>query len=258
MTQPRPIRENGAAPQRTPHPPQNPPAPRPNLGPHPHRTLQAEPLGPTTPAPPRRPRRRTALLAGIGLLTAVGAVVAAVLFSHSGSPDDNKAGSSASSTSPTSSAPTVEGTSRPPSPPPGTVNESGLFSWVPPKGWKRTVLSGSSVQYTSPDGNQEIVGRASLATKGTTLLENWQQEEAKHTSKGAGYQRIRLRETTFKGRPAVVWEYLVDVQGAPWHTRLLGFREGKMSYEISTWYRPDAESTALPVYDKVKDTFTPQ
>ncbi|MET7474173.1 protein kinase [Streptomyces sp. NPDC005648] len=262
VTQPRPIRENGAATRRSaPHPPQTPnpplnpsPTSQPRLphdppAPRPHRTPEAE---------PHAPRRRTALLAGVGLLAAAGVVVAAVLFSHSGSPGHDKAGSPGSTTTPASSAPTVDGTARPPSTPPGTVDESGLFSWVPPKGWKRTVLSGSSVQYTSPDGNQEIVGRASLATKGTTLLQNWQQEEAAHTSKGAGYQRIRLRETTFKGRPAVEWEYLVDVQGAPWHTRLLGFRKGKMSYEISTWYRPDTESTALPVYDRVRDTFTPQ
>ena len=185
---------------------------------------------------------------------------------NSGSPDDTNAGAG-NSPSPTASAttagpsspapsptstPTVEGTSRPP----GTRTESGLFSWIPPKGWKRTVYSGSYVRYTSPDGTQEIWGRASMATKGTTLLENWQQEEAKNTSKGQGYSRIRLEETTFKGRPAVAWEYTVTAQGAPWHARLLGFRKGEMSYEISTWYQADTEDTAVGTYEKVRDSFT--
>ncbi|NEB01779.1 hypothetical protein [Streptomyces sp. SID13726] len=246
-----------ATPEQPPGPNTDPdPTPSSLLGPHPHRT-------PTTPSTPQRNRnrhrnRRTALLAAIATATA-GAITAAVLLLNPGSPGHDDTVTSptpstpvSSTPTPTTPSPTVEGTSRPP----GTRTESGLFSWIPPAGWKRTVYSGSYVRYTSPDGTQEIWGRASMATKNTTLLENWEQEEAKNTSKGQGYQRIRLEETTFHGRPAVVWEYTVTAQGEPWHARLLGFRKGEMSYEISTWYQADTEGTAVETYEKVRDSFT--
>ncbi|MEU6352841.1 protein kinase [Streptomyces sp. NPDC047072] len=220
------------------------------LGPHPLRT---------PPPHTAHPHRRTAILVALAAAITAGAVVVAVLLMN-GSPDDNRANPSTSippsaSASTTGPSPTVEGTSRPPLPP-GTRNESGLFTWIPPDGWKRTVFSGSYVRYTSPDGTQEIWGRASMATKNSTLLQNWEQEEATHTSKGQGYRRIRLEETTFQDRPAVAWEYTVTTQGEPWHARLLGFRKGRMSYEISTWYQADTESTAVPTYEKVRDSFT--
>ncbi|XDO64040.1 protein kinase [Streptomyces sp. RLB1-33] len=136
----------------------------------------------------------------------------------------------------------------------GRPKEAGLYAWAPPQGWQRVAESGSEVHYTSPDRAQEIVANATPARG--DLLAQWQQAEV-GTSKGLNYRRIRLERTTFRGAPAVVWEYIVTAKGRLWHVRLLGFRSGGTSYEISTWYHPDIEATALPVYDEVKKSFTP-
>lgn len=155
----------------------------------------------------------------------------------------------------TTAPPTVAGTSRPASLPPGARKEAGLYAWVPPEDWQRVAESGAEVHYTSPDRAQEILANAQPADG--HLLTQWRNTEEKNTSKGAGYRKIRLERTTFRGRPAVVWEYRVTAKGDPWHVRLLGFREKGMSYEISTWYHPDTGGRAVPVYEKVRDSFTP-
>ncbi|MFC8196461.1 protein kinase [Streptomyces sp. NPDC057298] len=212
-------------------------------------------------------RSRKALVAAVGVLVA-GVVAAVVLPGLGGSPDDKDRASPSSSSapSPTSSPspsgsssdeggpsspdPTVAGTARPA----GSRTEAGMYAWVPPEGWERVVQSGAEVHYTSPDRMQEILANAAPARG--NLMDQWEKTE-KTTSKGLDYQRIRLEETTFRGAPAVVWEYTVTAKGLPWHARLLGFDTGGKSYEITTWYRPDIEDRALPVYEKVKDGFTP-
>ncbi|WP_435810256.1 serine/threonine-protein kinase [Streptomyces mirabilis] len=228
--------------------------------------------GPAVPAVPRRGRRRMGLAAAGGVVI-VGTVVGLVMTQTGGSSHDTTGASTSTSTStspsasstspnsaqtsstdPSSPPPTVDGTSRPPSLPAGARKEAGLYAWVPPQGWQRVAQSGSEVHYTSPDRVQEIVANATPARG--DLLAQWQQAEV-GTSKGLNYRRIRLERTTFRGAPAVVWEYTVTARGRLWHVRLLGFRSGGTSYEISTWYHPDIEATALPVYDAVKKSFTP-
>ncbi|MDX3645936.1 serine/threonine protein kinase, partial [Streptomyces sp. MB09-02B] len=237
----------------TPTPTPNPMPPGELPGP-PVPSRRTAPDGPTSPEDTRRSNRRIRLVASAAV--AVTAAVAAVLVpAMNGSPDGegdkDKATSTASSLSPT---PTVAGTSRPPKLPPGARTEAGVFAWVPPDGFSREVHAGAEVHYTSPDARQEIVGKASLARG--DLLEQWQKKE-KSTSEGPGYQRIRLEETEFRGEPAVVWEYTVTAQELPWHVRSLGFNSGGKSYQLTTWYHPDTEDRALPVYEKVEKSFTP-
>ncbi|MGY6018321.1 protein kinase domain-containing protein [Streptomyces spinosirectus] len=225
---------------------------RPALGPHPLRTPQRELPVPATPDGPRRPRRRAGLLAAGGLVAA-GAAVTVVLLANSGSPGGNHADSSSSAGASSSSAPpTVEGTSRPQTLPPGVHREAGGFAWSTPKGWRRDLKTGSEVHYTSPDATQELVGKSSIARG--DLMETWKQSE-QNAHQGQNYQKIRLERTTFRGNPAVIWEYTFTLQGTPWHARLLGFDQEGKSYQISTWYQPDIESQALKTYDKVKDSF---
>ncbi|MGW3937233.1 protein kinase domain-containing protein [Streptomyces phaeochromogenes] len=225
-----------------------------------------EPLGPPMPADPRRSRtwsrNRKGAVAAAGVVVA-GVVAALVIPALGGSPDDkDKASPSSSSSSasattggnPTTPPPTVAGTARPPTLPEGSRTEAGMYAWVPPEGWERVVQSGAEVHYSSPDRKQEILANAAPARG--DLMEQWTNTE-KDTSKGLDYQRIRLEETTFHDAPAVVWEYTVTAKGLPWHARLLGFNADGKYYEITTWYRPDVEDRALPVYEEVKDSFTP-
>ncbi|MFD9435539.1 serine/threonine-protein kinase [Streptomyces sp. NPDC060002] len=218
--------------------------------------------------------RRTGVAAAVGVVV-VAAVLAIVLAAAPGSHDgDNQAGGSSPEPSPVTSshagsgsgsglgsgagsAPsassTVEGTFRPQSLPPGAHQEAGGFAWATPKGWRRDVKTGAEVHYTSPDGSQELVAKSSLARG--DLMDTWRTSE-RNAHQGRDYSKIRLEETTFRGLPAVVWEYTFTLQGTPWHARLLGFDESGKSYQINTWYQPAAEAAALKTYEKVKDSFT--
>ncbi|WP_445043893.1 protein kinase domain-containing protein [Streptomyces sp. SAS_272] len=223
----------------------------------------------------RAGRRRAGLFAALGV-AAVGAVVAVVLATIPGARDGavraggkssgppavtttvtataRATGSAAHSPSGSGTAsPTVQGTFRPPSLPPGTHAEAGGYAWATPKGWRRDVKTGSEVHYTSPDGAQELVAKSSLAHG--DLMDAWRTSE-ENARQGRDYRKIRLEETTFRGRPAVVWEYAFTLRGDPWHARLLGFDESGKSYQINTWYRPGAEAEALQTYETVKDSFT--
>ncbi|MER5467534.1 hypothetical protein [Streptomyces sp. NPDC002685] len=206
-----------------------------------------------------RGRRRTGLAAA-GVVAA-GAVVWVVVAMTGGSPD-GRTGASTGSSAPTASAatgaasslsPTVEGTSRPPSLPPGAHREAGGYAWVTPKGWRRDLKTGSEVHYTAPDGAQELAAKSSLA-KGN-LMDTWQTSE-QDARQGRDYRKIRLEETTFRGRTAIVWEYTFTLKGVSWHARLLGFDVDGKSYQINTWYHRDIEEQALKVYNQVKNSFT--
>ncbi|WP_455711444.1 serine/threonine-protein kinase [Streptomyces coeruleorubidus] len=244
---------------------------RPHPAPTPTGMPPGELPGPATPAAarPRAGHRRTMLAAAAATVATVGAVVGIVLATTSGSPgDDNpRAGSSASAplTTAPATAPTTEptpdstpsatvgGTSRPQSLPPGAHREAGGFAWATPEGWRRDVKTGAEVHYTSPDGTQELVGKSSLARG--DLLETWQTSE-RNAQQGKDYRKIRLEETTFRDRPAVIWEYTFTLRGVHWHARLLGFNVDGKSYQINTWYDSGIEPEALRTYEKVKDSFT--
>lgn len=122
-----------------------------------------------------------------------------------------------------------------------------------PRGWRRDLQTGSEVHYTAPDGAQELVAKSSLA-KGN-LMDTWTTSE-QNAHQGQDYRKIRLEETTFRGRTAIVWEYTFTLKGVHWHARLLGFDAEGTSYQINTWYHQDTEGRALKVYDRVKNSFT--
>ncbi|MFI1048860.1 serine/threonine-protein kinase [Streptomyces griseoruber] len=216
------------------------------------RPPEGEPSGPAVAS-----RGRSRVVAGTGVVAVVVGVVLALAPWSGG--DGDQAGGGASpkpSPSPTSSSSpsaTVEGTSGPPSPPPGAHQEAGGFAWATPQGWRRDVKTGAEVHYTSPDGTQELAAKSSLARG--DLMDTWRTSE-QNARQGGDYRKIRLEETTYKGRPAVVWEYTFTLRGARWHARLLGFDQAGKSYQINTWYRPAVEAAALKTYDEVKESFT--
>ncbi|MFC9682211.1 protein kinase [Streptomyces sp. NPDC056948] len=242
---------------------------RPHPTPPPSPMPPGELPGPAVPAVsrPRAGHRRTMLAAAAATVATAGAAVGILLATSSGSPgdDDTRAGSSASAPPTTGTTPTpkstptpaptstVEGTSRPQSLPPGTRREAGGFAWATPDGWRRDVKTGAEVHYTSPDGAQELVGKSALARG--DLLETWQTSE-RNAHQGQDYRKIRLEETTFRGHPAVVWEYTFTLEGVRWHARLLGFNVGGKSYQVNTWYQSGIEEEALSTYEKVKASFT--
>ncbi|MEV8460636.1 protein kinase domain-containing protein [Streptomyces griseosporeus] len=277
---PTPVLLDASRPQPPPGVREEPPRPR-----HPG-AATATPVAPhSAPTAPRphpavshppavtdtRTRRRTALIAAVGVLTAGALVAVAVtVLPGDGRPSaqghdtaaapasaptaqDTTASAEATAPSPSAPAPTVAGTSRPPALPPGAHREAGGYAWVTPAGWRRDVRTGSEVHYTSPDGTQELAAKASLARG--RLIDTWRRSE-RDARRGREYRTIRLEETTYRGHPAVVWEYTFTLDGAAWHARLLGFTEEGRTYQVNTWYRPGAESRALRIYEDVKAGFT--
>ncbi|MFF6874113.1 protein kinase [Streptomyces sp. NPDC012474] len=238
--------------ERRPHPASTPMSPGELPGP-------AVPAAPGSRPRPGAGRRRTVLIAAAATLATAGTVAGILLATSSGPPegdDTPRAGSSASApttTGGTTPSPTVGGTTRPQTLPPGTHREAGGFAWATPDGWRRDVKTGAEVHYTSPDGAQELVGKSSLARG--DLLETWQTSE-RNAHQGQDYRKIRLEETTFRGHPAVVWEYTFTLKGVHWHARLLGFNVTGKSYQVNTWYDAGIEQEALATYEKVRDSFT--
>ncbi|GGX10597.1 hypothetical protein GCM10010297_35230 [Streptomyces malachitofuscus] len=213
------------------------------------------PTGGSAPAAADRRRggrRRVVVAAVVGTAAAALAVVLVMRAGEGGHGDRADATASASAVT-GSGSPTVEGTSRPATLPPGARREAGGFAWVPPEGWRRDVQTGAEIHYTSPDGGQELAAKSSLARG--DLLETWQTSE-RNAHQGQDYVKIRLEETTFRGHPAVVWEYTFTLKGVPWHARLLGFNVDGKSYQINTWYRPENGAAALRTYEEVKKSFT--
>ncbi|QNP75961.1 serine/threonine protein kinase [Streptomyces roseirectus] len=204
----------------------------------------------TTPLPrlPEHPRhRRTTALAAAGVAAVIAIVVTAVLLTSGGTPPAHEA---AVTPTPT---PTVEGTARTRTLPPGAHEEAGGYAWKTPDGWRRDVKTGAEVHYTSPDGTQELLAKSSLARG--KLIDAWRKSEL-DAHRGEDYRKLRLAETEFRGNPAVEWEYTFTLKGTPWHARLLGFDQDGKSFQVNTWYRPDVEESALRVYAEVKASFT--
>ncbi|WP_329276826.1 hypothetical protein [Streptomyces sp. NBC_01451] len=132
------------------------------------------------------------------------------------------------------------------------VVEDGEYAWVPPKGWRRDVKTGTEVHYTSPDGKQEVMAKSAPARG--DLMETWKESEA-NARQGEHYKRILLEEAMFRGYPSIVWEYTFTLGGEPWHALLLGFNAGGKSYQISTWYQSAVEKRALRTYMAVRASF---
>jgi hypothetical protein len=183
------------------------------------------------------PVRRSWLAVAASLLLVFGAG-----FGTSFSLQDQKAGA----------LPVVIGAA--PTLPAGAREEVGEYAWVPPKGWERVALSGAEVHYTSPDSKQEVSGNSSVVRG--DLMEQWRASERSTRQEFQEYRKIRLEEATFRGWPAVVWEYTAKIRGVQWHALNVGFSARGKFYQISTWYQPDIEPRALKTYSVVKDSFT--
>ncbi|MER5516137.1 protein kinase [Streptomyces sp. NPDC002763] len=201
----------------------------------------------------RKAPKRTTLLAVLGTAAVATALAILLTTTTGGGDNDTAAGTSPTPSATASPSATVAGTARPRSLPPGAHEEAGGFAWVTPKGWRRDVKTGAEVHYTSPDGSQELVAKSSLARG--DLMDSWSASE-RSAHQGQDYSKIRLVETTFRGHPAVIWEYTFTLKGVRWHARLLGFDADGKSYQINTWYQPTIETQAVRTYERVKEGFT--
>ncbi|MFE5890578.1 serine/threonine-protein kinase [Streptomyces sp. NPDC056462] len=178
------------------------------------------PVTPTTPdaAPERKRGRRTALWIASALVIAATATGAVLLRPGGGlaSSDDDAPRSPSRPASGTSPAPSAS-----PSPVPAgyhLVKAGQNFSVPVPDGWKaQKVPKTGEVAYIDPTG---LVGLRveEVEFAGADPLQHWRDtEEAQTRRDNAGYERVRMSRTTFRGRTAGYWEF--TFQG-----RVRGFR----------------------------------
>ncbi|WP_338105348.1 hypothetical protein [Streptomyces cinnamoneus] len=225
---PRP-RRAGPARRPAPPPPCPPPPPRPHPPPRPR-------------PPPRRPPRRGLRPSGAG---------------PAGSPPPRPSSRWCSPPAPTScrrtAAQTRKRTPRRRAPPPPLpqqrrpgpapvpkgyhlVEEKKVgVSFPVPDGWRREKIEeNDSIVYVDPSG---LVGlRVSvLDLASTDPLQHWKDDEAKSQAEGKlpGYRQLRMQSTTYRGRPAAIWEFTFKGRARDFRAADLGFgRPGEKEYAI--------------------------
>lgn len=79
------------------------------------------------------------------------------------------------------------------------------FSLGVMEGWQRRPLGDTHVDYVPPTG-QEVLRLSAVPSSGRSTLSTFQETE-KQLSNDPSYERIRLEENTFQGRPGARWEF---------------------------------------------------
>ncbi|MDC0768390.1 serine/threonine-protein kinase [Streptomyces sp. HD] len=144
------------------------------------------------------------------------------------SADSNGPGDSAdagaSTPSPNTSSGSTGSTEPPPVPAGYHIEEPDSGISVPVRdGWKYKTLSGGEVGYIDPSG---LVGlRVNVIEfAGTDPLQHWRDTEEEQTARdNAGYERVRMSETTFRGRPAAYWEFTFEGRARKYRGAELAF-----------------------------------
>ncbi|MGN9755821.1 serine/threonine-protein kinase [Streptomyces sp. SD31] len=220
-----------------------------------HDTAPTSPPQPPLPAPPhqdgrggRKRGRRT--LGAVAVALAALAAAGTLYVSSQGGDGD------AADTRRTSSAPTP---STSPSPVPDgyhLVRDKQLgVSFPVPDGWKRKKGAADEVTYTDPTGLAGItIGMVDPA--GSHPIEHFKDIEANTKANYSTYRRLRMQKTTFKDKPAAVWEFTFHGRARVFRAIDLGYGEaGGREYDIYL-SAPDAEwDTFRPVFDNVRDGF---
>uniref|UniRef100_A0AAU2VEL0 non-specific serine/threonine protein kinase n=1 Tax=Streptomyces sp. NBC_00003 TaxID=2903608 RepID=A0AAU2VEL0_9ACTN len=216
-------------------------------------TAGTSPTRPIPPVPPERggrgrKRRRRVLVAAAIALVAATAAGALYVSSQRGNadPDGRK----------TSTTPSPSAT---PSPVPDgyrLVRDERLgVSFPVPDDWKPKTGAGGEVTYTDPAGLAGItIGMVDPA--GSHPVEHFKDIETNTQANYATYRRLRMQKTTFKGKPAAVWEFTFHGRARAFHAIDLGYgTAGGREYDIYL-SAPEAQwATYRPVFDAVQDGF---
>ncbi|MFD8548545.1 serine/threonine-protein kinase [Streptomyces sp. NPDC059649] len=156
--------------------------------------------------------------------------------------------------SPTKLPPTPDGYRR--------VTEKDLgVSFPIPDGWTRLYKPQlDEVDYIDPTRKVNLkISVLSFASADPVrhFAQVEQQVKAQQAREGHSYSRLRLQDTTYRGQPAAIWEYLFQGSVRMYRATDLGFgREGEREYAIYL-SAPDALWTQYkPVFNVVCDGFS--
>ncbi|MBC9731325.1 serine/threonine-protein kinase [Streptomyces sp. TRM68367] len=125
-----------------------------------------------------------------------------------------------------------------------------------PDGWKVSSRTAEEVVCIDPTGLIRLaIGTVSPA--GANPVYHFKDIEANtKVNYPTSYRRLRMQETTFRGRPAAVWEFTFHGRARPFRAIDLGFgRDGGQEYDIYL-SAPEAKwDTYRPAFDVVRDGF---
>ncbi|MFE0256628.1 serine/threonine-protein kinase [Streptomyces sp. NPDC059010] len=108
-------------------------------------------------------------------------------------------------------------------------------------GWKYKTLPGGEVGYIDPSG---LVGlRVNVVEfAGTDPLQHWRDTEEEQTARdNVGYERVRMAETTFRGRPAGYWEFTFEGRARKYRGAELAFASTDGTQYVIYLSAPDAQ-----------------
>ncbi|MPY56337.1 serine/threonine-protein kinase [Streptomyces spongiae] len=125
-----------------------------------------------------------------------------------------------------------------------------------PDDWKIGKRTPDEVTYAAPSGLAGIT-IGTVAPAGSNPVTHFSDIEANTKDNYPTYRRLRMQRTTFRGRPAAVWEFTFQGRARLFRAIDLGYgREGDREYDIYL-SAPAAEwDTYRPVFDQVRDGFT--
>ncbi|MFE1797018.1 protein kinase [Streptomyces sp. NPDC059517] len=217
-------------------------------------TGRATSVGDTLPAAGRGNRRRTVVRSAVAVALAAAAVAGGlyVMSADHGDGTRDSAVSPSPGESPTGS--------RPPAVPEGLhlVEEKELGASFPvPDGWRRDDANATAEQVTYTD-ESALVGLTinTVNPAGDNPETHFENIEANTKLNYDTYRKLRMLRTTFRGRPAAVWEFTFEGRVRAFRAIDFGFgEEGGTEYDIYL-SAPEARwDTHRPVFDKVKAGF---
>jgi|HubBroStandDraft_1064217.scaffolds.fasta_scaffold11263_2 serine/threonine protein kinase len=224
-------------------PGQNPPGPYiPGLyGPGPYAPVQS---GPVTSKPAARRWPIVAVTAIVAAAAAAAIISIYALAGHSPTTADSSGTTSpAGKSHRTSTRPTVPATRTNTAPGPDwtTYHDPSGFSVKLPPGWAEnsTTRTGSypGVNFTDPASGFDLL--ISWSTNGTrqSALASWRQQAASFAKNDASYQPISLKQVTYRGYNAAVWEFTSIHQGVLTQVVDWGFvvKPGQLAYAIELY-----------------------
>ncbi|MEU6251174.1 serine/threonine-protein kinase [Streptomyces sp. NPDC047043] len=128
-------------------------------------------------------------------------------------------------------------------------------SFPVPDGWTAKKGADAEVTYADPTGLAGItIGMVDPA--GSHPIEHFKDIEANTRANYSTYRRLRLQKTTFRGKPAAVWEFTFHGRARAFRAIDLGYgTAGGREYDIYL-SAPNAQwNSYRPVFDAVRDGF---
>ena len=114
------------------------------------------------------------------------------------------------------------------------VFDGPTYQVAHPPGWTtREVSAPNNLDLVAPDDSDGYLRVAHTDDPAADVLRDTERIEAAFQQDHAGYQRIRLEPTEYRGTDAVIWEYTFTADGQPYHAIHLNLSTGEYGYALN-------------------------